>query len=104
MFAVTSALCCSIFGGILDVAASGKVKVTILFVVQAVRKITLGQSVGKIIIIILSFWVGTSKNKNIDHRVKETSVFELKRHLFTCDSKMSSALKIFSVFHCNLKE
>ena len=27
---------------------------------------------GKITIIILSFRVGTSKNKNIDHRVKET--------------------------------
>ena len=30
-----------------------------------------GRSASKIII-ILSFWVGTSKNKNIDHRVKET--------------------------------
>ena len=58
----------------------------------------MGQSVGKIIIIILSFWDGTSKNKNIDHRVKETSVFELKRHLFTCDSKMSSALIFFFLY------
>ena len=32
----------------------------------------MGQSVGKIIIIILSFRVDTSKNKNIGHGVKET--------------------------------
>ena len=31
-----------------------------------------GWSVCKIIMIILSFQVGTSKNKNIDHRVKKT--------------------------------
>ena len=31
-----------------------------------------GQSVGKILIIMLGFRVGTSKNKNADHRVKET--------------------------------
>ena len=31
-----------------------------------------GWSVGKTIIIIVSFMVGTSKNKNIDHQVKET--------------------------------
>ena len=32
----------------------------------------MGRSVGKIIIIILSFRVGRSQNKNIDHGVKET--------------------------------
>ena len=31
-----------------------------------------GGSVRKIIIIILRSWVGTSENKNIDHRGKET--------------------------------
>ena len=31
-----------------------------------------GPLLGKIIIIILSFSVGTSKNKTIDHRVKES--------------------------------
>ena len=36
------------------------------------ERIISGRSVGKIIIIILSFRVGISKNKNIDHRSKET--------------------------------
>ena len=49
-----------------------KVKATSFFVVQAVGRIILGRSVGKIIIIILSLRVGKSKNKNIDHRGKET--------------------------------
>ena len=50
-----------------------KVKTTYFFVVRAVRRIVSGQLVGKIIIIIiLSFRVGTSKNINIDHQVKET--------------------------------
>ena len=31
-----------------------------------------GQSVGKIVKVILSFAVGTSKNKNFDHQVKKT--------------------------------
>ena len=31
-----------------------------------------GRSVGRIIIIIVSFQFGTSKKKNIDHRAKET--------------------------------
>ena len=44
----------------------------LIFVVRAVGKIISGRSVAKIIIIILSFGVVTSKNKNIDHRVKET--------------------------------
>ena len=39
--------------------------------VQAVERIISGWSVGKIII-TLSFGVDTSKNKNIDHGVKET--------------------------------
>ena len=49
-----------------------KVKATSFFVVQAVGRIISGRSVGKIIIIILSLRVGKSKNKNINHRGKET--------------------------------
>ena len=58
-----------------------------------------GWSVGKIIIIILSFQAGTSTNKNTDHGVKETyaimstQVNMWKRpHLFTRGSAMSGAL------------
>ena len=51
-----------------------KAKANYFFIVWAVGRIVSGRSVGKIIIIILSFWVSTSKNKNIDHRVKETYV------------------------------
>ena len=47
-------------------------KATSFFVVREVGRITLGGSVSKILIIILSFRVGSSKNKNADHRVKET--------------------------------
>ena len=47
-------------------------KPTCFFVVWAVRRILSGHLVGKIIIIILSFRVGTSNNVNIDHQVKET--------------------------------
>ena len=47
-----------------------KPKATRFFVVRAVGRIISGQSIGKII--ILRFRVGTSKNKNIDHGVKET--------------------------------
>ena len=49
-----------------------KAKATSFFVVQAVGRIISGRSVGKIIIIILSLRVGKSKNKNINHRGKET--------------------------------
>ena len=52
----------------------------------------------KIIIIVLSFSVGTSKNKNIDHRVKGTSAimltqvtYETDPILLFCDLTMSSA-------------
>ena len=54
--------------------------------------------VDKIIIIILSFRDGKSKNKNIDHRVKETfSIISTQGtcetdHVFTHDSTMPSAL------------
>ena len=51
-----------------------KAKANYFFIAWAVGRIVSGRSVGKIIIIILSFWVSTSKNKNIDHRVKETYV------------------------------
>ena len=51
-------------------SVSTKTKAT-QFVVRAVVRIFTGCSVGKIS--ILSFRVGPSKNKNADHRVKETS-------------------------------
>ena len=49
-----------------------KAKASSFFVVRAVGRIISGRSVGKILIIILSFKVGTSKTKDTDHRVKET--------------------------------
>ena len=66
---------------------------------QAVRRIIWVQSVGKIIIIILCFWVGTSKNKNIDHGAKETCAimstqvtYENDHISLLQDSTISSAL------------
>ena len=62
--------------------------------------IMLGRSVSKIIIIV-SFWVATSKTKNIDHRVKETYAIMSAQvtcetdhisTMFTRDSTMSCAL------------
>ena len=43
-------------------------KATEFCVIQAVWRIILGQLIGKIIIIVLSFRVRTSKNKNMDHQ------------------------------------
>ena len=51
------------------------------------------QSVGKIIVIILSFQVGTSTNKNIDHRIKETSAIIMST-LVTCKTDHISLLVI----------
>ena len=59
-----------------------------------------GRSVGKIKIIMLSFRVGTSKNKNVDHRVKETyAVMSTQvtcetNHVSTRDSTVSNALNL----------
>ena len=66
---------------------------TTLFLVQAVRRIMRSQSVGKIIIIILSFQVGTSTNKNIDHRIKETCAIIMST-LVTCKTDHISLLVI----------
>ena len=52
------------------------------------RGINLGRSVGKIII-IFSLRVGTSKNKNIDHRGKETCTCKSDHMSLLHDSKMS---------------
>ena len=49
-----------------------KVSLGKFFVVQAVERIILGQSFGKTMIIFVSLGISTSKNKNIDHQVKET--------------------------------
>ena len=51
-----------------------------------------GRSVGKIMIIILSFWIGTSKNKNIDHRVKES--YTIMSIQVTCETDHVSLLVI----------
>ena len=61
---------------------------------------SVGRSVGKVIIIIIvSVRVGISKNKNIDHRVKETCAIVLTQvtsetdHISVlCHSTMSGAL------------
>ena len=88
-----------------------KVNATEFFVVQAVGEIILGQSVSKIIIIFLSFRVSTSKNKNADHRVKQTctirsikATYEIYHTSLLRDSTMSSALNFCYVFYYNLKE
>ena len=49
-----------------------KMKATQFLVVWAAGRIVSSQPVGKIIIIILSFRISPSKNKNDDHQVKET--------------------------------
>ena len=79
-----------------------KAKATLFFVVRAVGRHISGWSVGKTIIIILRFRVGTSKNKNIDYRVNayETEYVSVLRH-----STMSSALNFsFLCFYCDLEE
>ena len=69
-----------------------------LFIVRSVGRTFSGRLVGKIIVIILSFRVGTSKNKNIDYQLKETCVimstqvtYETDLNSLLCDSTMSSA-------------
>ena len=47
-------------------------RIFVVIVVRAVGRIMSGHSVGKIMIIIVSFKVGTSKSKNVDHRGEET--------------------------------
>ena len=79
-----------------------KAKATLFFVVRAVGRHISGWSVGKTIVIILRFRVGTSKNKNIDYRVNayETEHVSVLRH-----STMSSALNFsFLCFYCDLEE
>ena len=56
---------------------------TQFFVVRAVGKIMSGWSVGKIIII--SFRVGTFKNKNIDYGVKNTGAIMLAQVTYKID-------------------
>ena len=70
----------------------------LIFCLRAVGRTCSGRSFGKIIIIILSFKVGISKYKNINHRVKETCAimptqvtYETDHISLLCDSTMSSA-------------
>ena len=67
-------------------------------VCYTVERIILSPSIGQIII-ILSFRVGTSKNKNIDHGVNETCaimstqvIYEIDRVSLLQDSTISSGL------------
>ena len=60
----------------------------------------MGQSVSKIIKVILSLRVGTSKNKNIDHWDRETSDNESYLISLLCDSTISRALNF--CFLCTL--
>ena len=63
------------------------------------------RSVSKVKIIILSFRVGISKTKNIDHRVKKTCAI-MSTHV-TCETDHISLCALnfcFYVFHYNLKE
>ena len=69
----------------------------------------MGWSVSKIIIIILSFRVGSSKIKNIDHGVTETFAivpsqvtYEIDHVSLPQESTISSALNVFYVSYCNL--
>ena len=62
----------------------------------------LGWLFGKIIIVILSF---ISKNKNIDHQVKETCAImsaqvtnEINHISLLCDSAMSGAPNFFNIY------
>ena len=75
---------------------------------RAVERIISGRSVGKIMtIIILSFRVGTSKNKNIDNGVKQTCAIILTQVTYEIDhiSFLSSALSFcFYVSYRYLKE
>ena len=80
----------------------------LIFCVRVVRRITSGRSVGQIIIImiILSFRVGTSKSKNVDHRVKETCAIRSTQVTYETayisllrDSTMSNVLNLFFIYH-----
>ena len=71
----------------------------------------MGRSISKIII-ILSFRISISKNKNIDHGVKQSCAiistqvtYELNHISVLGHSTISSALNFcFYVFYCDLKE
>ena len=83
----------------LDLQSQYKTKATQFFVVWAVRIIILGQLVGKILIAILSFRVGMSKNKNTDHRINGTCAimsiqvtYKTNHVSLLCDSTLSNAL------------
>ena len=56
-------------------------------------------------ITILRFRDCTFRNKNVDHRGKQTSVYESDQTPLLCNSKMSSALNFcFYLLHSNPKE
>ena len=67
--------------------------------ILAVGRVISDRSVGKIKIIILSLRVGTSKNKNIDHGVKETCAIMSTQVTYEIDH--ISLLPRFSNIKCN---
>ena len=78
---------------------------------MAVRRIILGQLVGKMIIIIIIIITNlafhTSKNKNVDQQGKEDCAWESDHVTLLCDSTMPSAINFyfyFYPFYCNPKE
>ena len=75
-------------------------KATEFCVIQAVRRIILGQLIGKIIIIVLSFRVRTSKNKTMDH---QGYIWKWPYSLtYWCNSVKCNIF--FSFIFCKLKE
>ena len=72
---------------------------------RAVERIISGRSVGKIMtIIILSFRVGTSKNKNIDNGVKQACAIILTQVTYEIDHISLLSSFCFYVSYRYLKE
>ena len=68
-----------------------KAETTYFFVVRAVGRIISSRSVGKIIIV--SFRVHISKNKNIDHRAKETCAIMSTQGMYEIDLSLYSVIQ-----------
>ena len=90
---------------ILDYAMSPTTQRQLNFLL-AVGRIISGQSLGKIIIITLSFKAGASKNKNIDHGVKVTCAimstqvtYETDHMSVLCHCTKSSALNFWGFWY-----
>ena len=88
------------------------ISINLIFCCTGCRENYFGRLIGEIIIIILRFRVGTSKNKNIDHRLKENcTICQHKLHMKRTTYLYSVIQQcqvhssfVFYVFYCNLKE